>query len=134
MHVASEFALGKGFEPTQMDKADNVTELFFPGTHGGVGGQDRGQEGLGGNSLQFMIAKVEELGLGLEFDDGPINRHLTGQIVPGGFPFLSEPRKIESVQDCHDSVGERYRLVEEWRPRALDHLKAKLLRGEDGGN
>lgn len=108
---------------------DNVklTQLFFPGTHGGVGGGSAHQEGLSNCTLKFVIDEIGARRLNLEFD---MNR------VPDGDPcqvithakksMFSEPRKIDGVHMLHDSVFVRYERLKEWRPRALTSIENDL--------
>lgn len=112
---------------------EKLTQLHFPGTHGGVGGGDEEQQGLSNNTLQFMALEMKNRHLSLELDvsnsgsvwlDDPIKKekNIFGRLRK----IFRRPRKIDSIDECHESVVTRYKQVKDWRPRALDPIKAQL--------
>ena len=53
------------------NRKEQVTEVWFAGTHGCVGGGTEANHGLSDITLQWMMESIEKLGLGLEFVDAP---------------------------------------------------------------
>ncbi len=59
------------FRPTRMHGAtpgQTLDEVWFPGDHGSVGGGEPHKEPLSRIALQWMVQRIEELGLGLAID------------------------------------------------------------------
>jgi uncharacterized protein (DUF2235 family) len=112
-----------------------VTEVWFAGTHGCVGGGSAANCGLSDIALQWMMDKIQEIGLGLEFVDNP-NEVVEGGIkvdpsilfdtdIRGIYAFLqTKNRSLIDKEDkktqldthffehkIHTSVKERWRLL-----------------------
>jgi hypothetical protein len=112
-------------EPTDPMYPRQLTQLFFPGTHGGVCGGSQCERPLSDGRLRFLIEEMARSNLGLEFN---IN------LIPTGSRDVPRPkeqgsidrdfgdyiREISSLEQCYVShVVERYRLRPTWRPAAL---------------
>ena len=65
------------FDVTHMrsheSRQQQVTEVWFPGNHGCVGGGDAKNRGLSDGALQWMIDQIKNLRLGLQFDTQVLN-------------------------------------------------------------
>jgi hypothetical protein len=116
---------------------EQVTELYFAGGHGGVGGGDKVEYPLSNFTLHWLIREMERRNIPLA-----INR----SALPGGTVLLppterkqgmlfsaiqkftgKHVRSIESVSQVHPSVFVRYNKYPSWRPPALDGLSGELL-------
>jgi hypothetical protein len=124
-----------------MDSSDStrpeqVTQLYFPGGHGGVGGGSATEVPLSDNTMRFVIEEMNRRGLGLQFDPskipvGHVNippsmhdaRWLILHAIGGTYV-----RTIRGLEDCHvRSIALRLQLQPLWRPPALRHLERILL-------
>uniref|UniRef100_A0A7S1TE90 T6SS Phospholipase effector Tle1-like catalytic domain-containing protein n=1 Tax=Compsopogon caeruleus TaxID=31354 RepID=A0A7S1TE90_9RHOD len=134
------------FAPTRMeahsDVPNQLTQLYFPGTHGGVGGGCKELEPLANCCLEFLIEEMKRRGLGLEFEE---------ELIPTGDPTVELPpnepsrlfkmiakvtgrfiREIPDVEQLHlPTVRARYQARSEWRPPTLDSFRDILLRDDD---
>jgi len=65
----------KVFDVTPMEISEGatttLTQVWFPGTHGCVGGGKLESTGLSDATLQWMIDAIDKLGLGLDFVEHP---------------------------------------------------------------
>lgn len=115
-----------------------LTQLYFPGGHGGVGGGDAYEEPLSDNALRFMVQEMQRRGLKLEFDMSlipdapdvaiPPKARNTSAVLKLAEAFTGKfIREISTIDDCHPSVAKRYQAVSEWRPEALKALDMELL-------
>lgn len=124
------------FEPTFMTPSPErgsaqVTELFLPGFHGGVGGGSEAEQPLAENALRFVVDEIKKRGisLGIEMNkipaggnynvsprklNGWLNQYELLKIAAG-----SRARNIGSVDRLHPIACRRFAEVEEWRPEAL---------------
>lgn len=109
------------------NKNVRLTQLFFPGTHSGVGGGSDSEELLANSTLQFLVDEIKRFGLGIEFETSLIPKgDIYIQPVEVDTRLPKGPRKINSLDECHDSVPKRYHAVKTWRPRALEPLVEAL--------
>jgi uncharacterized protein (DUF2235 family) len=63
------------FTPTLWDKANNVTEMLFPGAHADVGGgytAKNGESGLSDIALDWMIKQLQTVGVAFRPDADPL--------------------------------------------------------------
>jgi hypothetical protein len=120
-------------EPTDPKTPSQVTQLFFPGTHLGVGGGSKFERPLSDGALRFLTEEMARRNLGLEFDMNMI--HAGSRDVPpppkekGGIDraFGDYTREIFSLKQCYvPHVVERYRLQPTWRPAALRKFDKEL--------
>lgn len=120
-------------QQTQSNKVkQEVRQVWFPGTHGCIGGGTEAFRGLSDATLQWMIDQMADLGLGLELDQSIVEHDLDpGEEKFGIFPdhrtpFSTDPgflysllgkqlRSMESeempfdeAKDIHDSVIKRW--------------------------
>lgn len=129
------------FKPTLMKYnpergRSQLTQLYFPGGHGGVGGGKIGEEMFSDNTLKFLVEEMERRKTGLEWNKDLVPRDidLTAKLRAGddiAYKFLKlyggeYPRKIKHLEDCHESVVERYAKVKHWRPKALEGITREL--------
>jgi Uncharacterized alpha/beta hydrolase domain (DUF2235) len=127
----------KVFKPTPMVANETVgpkqlTQLYFAGGHGGVGGGDTIEYPLSNFTLQFMVREMERRGLGLSIiksrlPQGTVDLPPTEKKQSMLFNVISQitgdcVRGIDSHIQVHPSVAERYRKHPTWRPRALEKI------------
>jgi uncharacterized protein (DUF2235 family) len=155
LHAAALDERRSAFEVTHMvpheDRDENqVSEVWFSGVHGCVGGGTQQTLGLSNIPLKWMMEKIRELGLGLEFVDNP-NAEVEGgikidpstvfdskikgiyRLMPAKDRVLIDPSDLKTQlnQDffehrIHSSVKERWRLANLnplYRPQPLLKLK-----------
>lgn len=120
---------------------DQLTQLYFPGGHGGVGGGDEKEEPLSDNCLHFLVHEIKRRGMGIAFDMDliprgnvdiePVNRQPSRL-----FQFIEgitgkHVRQISSTDELHmPSVATRYQRQPDWRPKALEHLHDEICEYE----
>ncbi len=73
LHAVSIDEKRKVFDVTLMEKnpdseKQTLSEVWFPGTHGCVGGGTFAEKGLSNSALQWMVNEIRDLSLGLEID------------------------------------------------------------------
>ncbi len=126
----------KVFDVTPMVKSSKNTQqtlsqIWFPGDHGCVGGGTKEQSGLSDGALQWMIdeSKVQ----GLEFDESKVlvnpNPTIPFNNTPKGILIFTRrnSRKVDlDFASLHPSVIERWSLVDNYRPKNLVMYKAQL--------
>ena len=111
---------------TQSNQASNQTlrQVWFPGSHGCVGGGTEALRGLSDRALQWMIEAVGKIPLNLEFDvtaiPGGFQRDATIDFSAGNwFTQLggTKYRQVSNqIQDIDSSTLERWRQREDYRP------------------
>uniref|UniRef100_A0A7S1XHT8 T6SS Phospholipase effector Tle1-like catalytic domain-containing protein n=1 Tax=Compsopogon caeruleus TaxID=31354 RepID=A0A7S1XHT8_9RHOD len=142
IHMLSIDEERKAFFPTKMNAhpevGNQLTQLYFPGTHGGVGGGSSETEPLSDSVLHFLVGEMKRRGLGLEFveDEIPLGDP-TARIDPGKPSRLwklidrltgRRIREIHSLDELHlPSVRLRYKARSEWRPESLRAFDAQIL-------
>ncbi len=115
-------------EPSPDRTADQVTQVWFPGGHGCIGGGSKEEQGLSDAALLWMIQQVEALGLALD------ETRIEGGINPRyDTPFDNEPKGIYrrlgvisrkvtgSFFDLDDSVKKR------WNDPTLNYHPENLM-------
>ncbi len=140
LHAVAIDECRTSFDVTPMVRNDKskhlnqVTEVWFAGTHGCIGGGTQVNQGLSDIALRWMMEQIKELNLGLEFVDNP-NEAVEGGIkedysinfdatVKGIYAFLGTKNRQLIGQDLdmelikkffdsqiHESVKERWRLT-----------------------
>eukprot|EP00178_Gracilaria_changii_P013035 TRINITY_DN366_c0_g1_i1.p1 TRINITY_DN366_c0_g1~~TRINITY_DN366_c0_g1_i1.p1 ORF type:complete len:294 (+),score=63.87 TRINITY_DN366_c0_g1_i1:518-1399(+) len=143
IHVVSIDEEMVPFEPTLMTanpkRGDSqLTQVYMPGRHGGVGGGSKNNEPLARNALKFVVDEMKRRGLGLDVDARMVPDEYCVDCVPSkrpsrfslfglvGFTMGMRSRKIESFECLHEVVPRMYRSLP-WRPGALEPFKDKLL-------
>lgn len=137
----------EAFKPTLMEyNADvgptQVTQKYFWGGHGGVGGGDSREEDCSRITLRFLLKEMEERGLSLAYDQQLVQELPDIQaptIKPDSNPLMAVigfftgkfVRPIKSIEDLHLTAVKRYRLVEDWRPKNLGPLRNDILGDSD---
>lgn len=129
----------KSFVVTHMEKSDKnpgqiIREVWFPGTHGCVGGGTSVNRGLSDGGLQWMMEQVSESGLNLAFDpsqveDGIVLNPLIDFDTDMGIFQLAGvlDRPIEDgIEALHRSVEKRWSERKDYRPKNLKALAAQL--------
>ncbi|MDJ0578980.1 DUF2235 domain-containing protein [Crocosphaera sp.] len=137
------------FDVTLMEPSQNVTQVWFPGTHGDVGGGSS-ERGLSDGALDWMMEQVERLGLSL--DRGLVTHPINGTIVRGVSPNYMAPmndtssllwkilsplswnilgnpgREIttDNFADLHESVKKRWQDNPNYRPENLEKFTTQL--------
>jgi uncharacterized protein (DUF2235 family) len=124
----------KAFLPTQMKPAQDgqLTEVWFPGGHGGVGGGTPANSSLSNAALLWMIESVEGLNLGLTFDRHKIEDgvNVNPKIQTNDdlkLPFFKGIRSMPSEAVLHDSVYQRWHFCRWYRPENLVEHHEKVL-------
>lgn len=132
-----------GFKPTLMDENKDVpgqlTQLFFPGRHSGVGGGEPTEVELSNYTLTWMVGEMKRRGLQLKLHMDRIEPGTCNVPPPpplGWKDWMTQylmnkvagvhVREIEKIEQCHPSVAKRYALQPEWRPTALEPTKKPL--------
>ncbi len=134
LHAVSIDENRQAFSPTPMQPAQpgQVTEVWFPGGHGGVGGGTRANSGLSNAALLWTIESVERLDLGLIFDRSKIEDGIaTDPTLPidAGWklPFGRSWRVIPHEATLHPSVFKRWQSCQWYRPPNLIDTHQQLL-------
>lgn len=143
IHVLSVDEDRAVFSPTLMDHhedigSDQLTQLYFPGGHGGVGGGDANQMITANCALRFCYDEMQKRGLGLAIDSTMLPKYEDVTLDAG--PAQSSPwmsmiemftgkfvRRITSLKDVHPLAIKRYQKNEHYRPRALQPLDAEIM-------
>lgn len=121
-------------EPSNKSQKDQVTQVWFPGGHGCVGGGSEEECGLSDMALLWMMEQVEKLGLSLDKScvEGGINPKYDAPFdnTPK-FPFniagtiLREV--VDSCGDLHESVKQRWQDPDcKYRPKNLMRFRDYL--------
>lgn len=129
----------KSLVVTHMDKSDKnpdqvVREVWFPGTHGCVGGGTSANQGLSDGALMWMMDQIKASGLNLAFDlerfeDGiQLNPLIDFDTSPGIFLLAGVmDRPITGgFEMLHQSVKQRWRERKDYRPHNLATLAKQL--------
>lgn len=131
------------FEPTLMSANPKIgekqlTQVYFAGRHGGVGGGNARDEPLARNALRFMLEEMQKRGLKLDVDVSGLPDSYRTDVIPAGrasrlslFGIVGmtmglRSRKIASADMLHETVLEMYRKHESWRPASLEAFKEEL--------
>lgn len=141
IHILSIDENRAKFKPTLMKPnpkrgKSQLTQLYFPGGHGGVGGGQAGEERFSDNTLKFLVEEMERRKTGLEWnmDLVPKKINLRGTMrTSDGVRYRvikwyggENHRRVKRLTDCHESVIERYAQVKGWRPKALEGIEKDL--------
>jgi uncharacterized protein (DUF2235 family) len=119
------------FPITKWNARAGVTQVWFLGAHADVGGgYGRAESGLSDIALQWMMQKLTRTGVSFAT---PLTYEPTTDsfIQPIHTPWkdspfkalLREMRKIDATDLFHNSVSERWRQDEKYRPDALGPFK-----------
>lgn len=116
-----------------------LTQLFFPGRHSGVGGGEPTEVELSNYALNWLVSELKRRGIALKLHEDRIEPGSCNVPPPPALgwkdwttQFLMNRvagiyiRPVNKVADCHPSVAKRYALQPEWRPRALEKKKRPL--------
>lgn len=135
IHVMSVDEDRKRFDATKMKgtREGQVTQLFFPGGHSGVGGGAAGAEGFAGNTLRWVVEEMKRRNVDIEIDQCKVPEwtapeNVQGMEIGAIYKFMRwygqrQERNIRSADECHESVFRRYIKKEDWRPKALERIK-----------
>lgn len=119
--------------PSPARGAGQVTQVWFPGEHGCVGGGLSRTRGLSDATLEWMIQQVEPLGL--EVDRSRVE---DGILPDPNAPFDNRPsgifrytgviaRRIEGgFENLHETVKRRWKEVETYEPQNLEPFEHEL--------
>ena len=146
IHAVAIDEIRKVFDVTLMEhhesrQPDQVIQVWFPGTHGCIGGGSQGDQGLSDGALQWMVEQVKKLGLVLdenrmECEVSSENHQKTtlkygihpDYTIPfdnqpeGIFEFIGtiEREIVGSFADIHESVKLRWHDCPTYRPENLE--------------
>lgn len=147
IHVLSIDEDRRGFEPTRMKPCEQrgeaqVTQKYLPGYHSGVGGGSPHEKPLSENSLWFVIGEIERRGIKIAFDASR-SKEMLVTVEPRPSPSVLSTytvtkvlsgkfiRPVESLDELHESIVQRFCQVKSWRPPALKNFEKEILeRGE----
>lgn len=142
LHMAARNCSEPAFKPTFMEKSekqpDQVTELYFWGGHGGVGGSEPRQPECGQITLRFLVDEMKERKLGLTFNMDEIPEYpsvdVEGRLAPpvGIQAVVAKVlgkyiRPITDKNQVHPTAINRYQQVSSWRPLALEDISKDIL-------
>lgn len=133
--------------PTRMtahpSAPSQVTEKFFWGSHGGVGGSEYTEPETIAVVLRFVLDELQALGFTLtiaadhpgvpkDYPDTAVERKLIAGLtradaVVNAMTGGQYTRKIESVDQVHFTAVERFQKIPTWRPKALEKLEKELV-------
>lgn len=138
IHAVAIDEIRKVFDLTRMESSqpNQVTQVWFPGAHGCVGGGSKEERGLSDGALLWMMEQVKKLGLALDathVEDGiNPNFEATFDNTPT-FPFnIGKPniREVtDTFTDLHESVKQRWQspnLHPAYRPVNLMKFQSQL--------
>lgn len=133
------------FSPTLMEgsnvKDDQLTQLYFWGGHGGVGGGDDRQITSADCVLRFLIEEMKRRGLGLAIDMDMIpelgdvvkdTEEVKSSVLMGFVERVTGKfiRQIQSIDMVHPLAIKRYQLNPKWRPAALRDLEDEIMEAQ----
>ncbi|MCU0541223.1 MAG: DUF2235 domain-containing protein [Oscillatoriaceae cyanobacterium Prado104] len=137
IHAVAVDEIRKVFSVTPMESSKNppdnqVTQVWFPGGHGCVGGGSKEECGLSDGALLWMMEQVEKLGLVLDKTcvEDPIEPNYAAPFdnTPE-FPFNLAGtilrHRISSCGDLHESVKQR------WQDPKCHYRPENLLKFQD---
>lgn len=119
-------------------KPGQLSQFFFWGGHGGIGGGDDRQIPCSTITLRYVIDEMKERCPELEFADNflpdePDLESADAEFKSTGFlgflfGFLGRYiRQVNSVNAIHPSAIKRYQLRSDYRPEALSGLSETIL-------
>lgn len=117
------------FALTPMAGAGPVVEMWFPGFHGGVGGGEPAARPFADAALGWMVDEARAAGLDVDprLETGLAPEPLAPLTAPAGLTRLvRRTRRIGAHAQLHDSVQARWSAVADWRPEALEAVRARL--------
>ncbi|MEA5535367.1 DUF2235 domain-containing protein [Crocosphaera sp. XPORK-15E] len=134
IHAVAIDEIRKVFDVTHMESSipGQVTQVWFPGAHGCVGGGSEQERGLSDGALLWMMEQVEKLGLVLDethVENGIKPKYKASFDNKPEFPFnIGGPniRKVTGFDDLHESVKKRWKDDSNYRPENLMPFKEKL--------
>lgn len=141
LHAVAIDELRKSFDVTEMKKSENINaqnqklrQVWFPGSHGCIGGGTDEHRGLSDGALLWMIEQIGEMGLKLEFDLTQIQAEVQPNPTidfnndPRFYKFTGtiERKVTEHFDDLHSSVLLRWCDRSDYRPKNLAHHKDQL--------
>lgn len=118
--------------------SDRLTQLYFWGGHGGIGGGDARQLESSNCTIRFLVEEMErrEIGLAMNMDMIPEYGDVekTGEKLASSriMSFVEKltgkfVRPIESVDQLHKLAIRRYQRCPDWRPVALKNLHDDIM-------
>ncbi len=140
LHAVAIDEARKVFDVTPMQKSPKfdgqiVRQVWFPGTHGCVGGGTKEDQGLSDGALQWMMSEIGKLGLGLEFEANNVEDGIHPNPTrdfdnePGIIYQVTgtKPRNITGGFDAlHESVKKRWQARSDYRPENLRKFQDEL--------
>lgn len=136
IHAVAIDEIRKVFDVTRMEssKPGQVTQVWFPGGHGCVGGGSVEERGLSDGALEWMIEQVEKLGLALDkthIEDGIRSSYDAPFDNTLKFPYTLGGENLREVTDTfadlHESVKKRWCDPKcHYRPKNLMRFEEEL--------
>lgn len=131
------------FSPTMMDMDDcaqpgQLTQRFFWGGHGGVGGGDGRQLESSSCTIRFLVEEMQRREIPLLFKmdkipeygdvESPVPEVHSSRVMAFVEKITGKyVRPIPSVESLHPLAIRRYQKVPEWRPASLEHLHDEIM-------
>lgn len=126
-----------------MEENENVknqlTQKYFWGTHGGIGGSETTEQDAGATTLKFTIEEIKRRNMGLAIDESNVADYpdisCKEEVTALNSGFMSMftrftglyVRPIQSIEAIHKSAIKRFQINSAWRPGALNNLAEQLL-------
>lgn len=115
-----------------------LTQLYFWGGHGGIGGGDARQLESSHCTIRFLVEEMErrEIGLAMNMDLIPEygDVETSGETIASSrlMSFVEKltgkfVRRIESADQLHKLAIKRYQRCPNWRPAALKNLHDDIM-------
>lgn len=136
-------AIFEVFSPTLMDPHNEaedgqLTQLYFWGGHGGIGGGDARQIISSDCTLRFCVEEMQRRNLPLSLNMDMIPEYgdietIGETIRPSRIMAFVEKitgkfvRNIDSVHKLHPLAIKRYQKCPHWRPPALETLHDEIM-------
>ena len=138
LHAMSIDERRKEFEPTPMasvTEEQTLSQVWFAGDHGSVGGGERHKEPLARIALEWMVERIANLGLDLaidtRFEDMLPSDHTAYFSANRSLVYSREARAIGAPETIHDSALRRFvdlpHYADSLDPAQRDIVRAAVL-------
>ena len=118
--------------------SDQLTQLYFWGGHGGIGGGDPRQLESSNCTIRFLVEEMQRRGIRLymnldlipEYGDVEADSEniksswIMGMVEKVTGKFV---RPIENINQVHNLAVKRYQRCPRWRPPSLNGLHDELI-------
>lgn len=125
-------------DPDNDARPGQLTQLYFWGGHGGIGGGDVRQTTCSDCTLRFCVDEMLKRKLPLKINMNMIPEY--GDVYEPGQTIVSSRvmsfverftgkyvRPIEAIEYVHPTAIRRYQRCPDWRPAALENLHDAIM-------